>query len=70
MRNKRFTEAVTVLEQAVSAAPDSAALRYRLGAALAESNQPAKAREALQKALETGDFAEAEEARKLLGTLK
>ena len=70
MRNKRFTEAATVLEQAVSAAPDSAVIRYRLGVALAESNQPAKAKEALQKALETGNFAEAEEARKLLGTIK
>lgn len=56
-----------LLEEAVSKAPQLAEIHYHLGVALFRAGQKAKARAALERALELeGDFAGADEARKLL----
>lgn len=70
IQNKRFQEAAVVLERAIKVQPDSPLLHYRLGVALAASDNPEKARTALLQALKTGGFPEAEDARNLLETLK
>ena len=57
------------LEQAVAQKPDDPGFRYRLGLALARSGRDAAAREAFTRALATGSFPEAEQARAELARL-
>jgi tetratricopeptide (TPR) repeat protein len=64
-----YAKAVEVLEGVVKAAPKTAIFQYHLGMAYAKAGDKAKAKAALSKALDLGDFAEAEEARKTLSGL-
>lgn len=68
-RAGEYAKAVEVLEGVVNAAPKVPVFHYHLGMAYAKAGDKAKAKAALSKALELGDFAEAEEARKALGGL-
>jgi tetratricopeptide (TPR) repeat protein len=62
--------AVEVLEAAVEARADSPSIRYRLATALQQSGDSERAREMLRRALESGSFPEAEEARRQLAQLE
>jgi tetratricopeptide (TPR) repeat protein len=63
--------AIGPFEEAIQKVPDNAKYRYHLGAAYAATGNAAKAREALEKALELGStFDGADEARRLLAELK
>jgi tetratricopeptide (TPR) repeat protein len=62
--------AVSVLEKAHEAQPDSPSIRYRLGTALAMAGDADRAREMLKSALDTGGFEEADAARRELAKLE
>lgn len=64
-----YAKAVEVLEGVVNAAPKVPVFQYHLGMAYAKVGDKAKAKAALSKAVELGDFAEAEDARKALAGL-
>lgn len=64
-----YAKAVEVLEDVVNAAPKVPVFQYHLGMAYAKAGDKAKAKAALSKAVELGDFAEAEDARKALAGL-
>lgn len=64
-----YAKAVEVLEDVVNAAPGVPVFQYHLGMAYAKAGDKAKAKAALSKAVELGDFAEAEDARKALAGL-
>ena len=64
-----YAKSVEVLEGVVNAAPKVPVFQYHLGMAYAKAGDPAKAKATLAKALELGDFAEAEDARKTLSEL-
>lgn len=68
-RTGDYAKAVEVLEGVVKNAPKVPVFHYHLGMAYAKAGDTAKAKAALSKALEQGNFAEAEEARKTLSTL-
>jgi Flp pilus assembly protein TadD len=65
-RTGDYAKAVEVLEGVVNAAPKVPVFQYHLGMAYAKTGDKAKAKAALSRALELGDFAEAEQARKAL----
>ena len=66
-----FTQAVPVLERAVSESPDSKVLRFHLGMAQYKSGQRDQAISNLEKALDGGaKFSGADEARNVLTQLK
>jgi tetratricopeptide (TPR) repeat protein len=65
-RTGDYAKAVEVLEGVVNAAPQVPIFHYHLGMAYAKAGDKPKARTALSKALDLGDFPEAEEARKTL----
>jgi tetratricopeptide (TPR) repeat protein len=69
-KKKMGPQAVTALKAAVNAQPDNAVYLYHLGAAYALINDKAAARESLQKALSKGAFDGADDARKILDSLK
>jgi len=62
--------AVEALHHAVELRPASASAQYRLGLALASAGDEDGARDALRRALEAGDFAEAERAKAELARLE
>jgi Flp pilus assembly protein TadD len=62
--------AVSVLEEAHSASPDSASIRYHLGSALAMAGDSGRARQMLQSAVDAEGFEEADEARRELAKLE
>ena len=62
--------AVAAFREAIAARPDSASIRYRLGMALDRSGESEEAREMLRTALGTGNFPEAEEAKRELARLE
>lgn len=64
-----YVKAVEVLEGVVNAAPKVPIFHYHLGMAYAKAGDKAKARATLTKALELGDFPEAEKTRKALSEL-
>lgn len=66
MKAKRNSDATVILEKAVVAHPDSALLKYRLGAALIDSGKKKDGVNYLQQALDTGNFSYADEARELI----
>jgi len=68
-RTGDYVKAIEVLERVVKAAPKIGVFHYHLGMAYAKAGDKAKAKAALSKALDLGDFAEAEEARKTLSGL-
>ena len=68
-RTGDYAKAVEILEGVVNAAPQVPIFHYHLGMAYAKAGDKAKAKAALAKAIELGDFAEAEEARKVLAEL-
>lgn len=68
-RTGDYAKAVEVLEGVVNAEPKAAIFQYHLGMAYAKAGDKAKAKDALTKALELGDFAGADEARQVLDTL-
>lgn len=61
--------AVAPLERAHELAPDAQSIAYRLGQALIATGDTARARELLERAIESGDFPEAEKARQDLAAL-
>jgi tetratricopeptide (TPR) repeat protein len=61
--------AVTVLEQAVQAEAVSPSIRYRLGLALSQTGDTARAREMFQAAIAAGTFPEADDAQRELARL-
>ena len=63
-------QAVAALKAAVGAQPDSALYLYHLGAAYALNKDKAAARQSLEKALSKGAFDGADDARKILDSLK
>ena len=62
--------AVGTLQSAVSAQPNNAVYLYHLGAAYALNKDKANARQTLEKALSLGRFDGADDARKVLDSLK
>lgn len=68
-RAGEYAKAVEVLEKVVDAEPKVPIFQYHLGMAYAKSGDKAKARVALTKGLELGDFAEKDEARQVLDSL-
>lgn len=68
-RTGDYAKAVEVLEGVVNAAPKAAIFQYHLGMAYAKAGDKANAKATLTKALELGDFAGADEARKMLDSL-
>jgi tetratricopeptide (TPR) repeat protein len=62
-------DAVRDFEEALAKRPDSPSIRYRLGIALSQTGDKARAREMFEKALATGAFPEAEAARRDLAQL-
>lgn len=69
-RRGKFDQASSLLQKAVDKFPDHPVLQYRLGFCLAKLGDAAPARLALEKALSAkGDFPQAAEAKKLLGSL-
>ncbi len=70
VRNGRATEAVPLLEQAAALLPDTPTVLYHLGLAYKESGQKEKARGALHRALEMGEFPESRQSRKILAQLE
>jgi tetratricopeptide (TPR) repeat protein len=68
-RNGDYARAVEILEPVVQAAPQVAVFQYHLGMAYAGAGDKAKARTHLAKALELGNFAEADKAREALAGL-
>jgi len=63
--NDRAAEAVPLLERAAAILPDNPTLRYHLALAYKGANDPAKALEQVNRALEQGQFPEADDARLL-----
>ena len=61
--------AVAALEQAVQAQAGSPSIRYRLGIALSQTGDRARAREMLQAAIAAGSFPEADDAQRELARL-
>jgi len=61
--------AVAALEQAVQAQAGSPSIRYRLGLALSQTGDTARAREMLQAAIAAGAFPEADAAQRELARL-
>jgi tetratricopeptide (TPR) repeat protein len=62
--------AVTSFKAAVAKAPDNPLYMYRLGLAHLLNKDKAAARQALEKALAKGEFPGADDARKVLASLK
>jgi Flp pilus assembly protein TadD len=62
--------AVSTLQSAVSAQPNNPVYLYHLGAAYALNNDKPNARQALEKALSLGRFDGADDAKKVLDSLK
>ena len=62
--------AETLLAQASSAAPDNPEIRYHLGLAYAKRGKKEEARREIGRALEAPNFAGADEARRVLETLR
>src|SRR5262249_23888715 len=69
MQRGETAAAVTVLEQAVQAPGSTPSIRYRLGIALSQSGDTARAKEMLRTAIGTGSFPEAEDAKRELARL-
>jgi tetratricopeptide (TPR) repeat protein len=65
-----FKEAVGVFSKALEIRPNSPSIEFRLGRALSESGDQEAAREMLNKALETPNFPESEDARAELAKLQ
>jgi len=66
-----YASAVDLLQDAIKKAPGNATYEYHLGVAYQKQNQPAKARQHLQRALQLDPkFRDADAARKLLGGLQ
>ena len=63
-------QALVVLEKALEISPDSPSIEYRLGVALSATGQTERAREVLTKALGSGAFPEADEARAALARIQ
>jgi cellulose synthase operon protein C len=61
---------LALLEEAAKLAPANPLIRYHLGAAYARAGKRAEARRALEQALRGPAFADADAARKLLGSLQ
>lgn len=70
IRNKRFEEALNVLARALALAPGNSAILYHQGLAQAGLGRTAEARSTLEVALTGPDFAEREDAEKLLHALR
>ena len=68
-RTGDYVKAVEVLEGVVNTNPKAAIFQYHLGMAYAKTGDKVKAKAALTKALELGDFPGADEAREVLGSL-
>ena len=68
-RRGEYPAAVAALEQAVEAREDSASMRYRLGIALSRNGDAERAHKELQTAVDTGNFPEADDARRELARL-
>jgi len=68
-RTGDYAKSVEILEGVVNSAPQVPIFQYHLGMAYAKVGESAKAKASLTQALELGDFAEAEEARKTLSEL-
>jgi Flp pilus assembly protein TadD len=69
IRNKRPEEALDVLARALTLAPGNPAILYHQGLAQAELGRTAEARTTLEVALAVTDFAEREDAERLLRDL-
>ena len=62
--------ATRLLEQAAGSMPNNPEVHYHLGAAYAKGGKPVEARRALERALQTPRFAQVEQARKLLDSVR
>jgi len=69
LKNKKFDEAEKVLKKASETLPGNPSVHYHLALAYKERNNDALAIENARKAISTGDFPEAEQARLLLAGL-
>jgi len=70
LKRGEFREAVETLDRAISVGGDSPSIHYRLGTALSQSGNIERAREMLNRALDAGNFPEAEAARRQLAQLE
>lgn len=70
IKNGRATDAVKVMERAVTLLPNDPTVRYHLGLAYNLSGDKAKSRQALQKCLELGNCPDTKAAQQLLAQLK
>ncbi|WP_432821249.1 XrtA/PEP-CTERM system TPR-repeat protein PrsT [Trichloromonas sp.] len=70
LKNGRVEEAVNVLNKAAELLPNVAAVRLHQGQALMAAGKSAEARQALQATVESGKGPEAEQASRLLDSLK
>jgi tetratricopeptide (TPR) repeat protein len=68
-KQRNASQAVSVLQRAVSLAPPNQTYRYHLGLAYALQGDARRAREALDQALSGGPFPEAADARRVLSEL-
>ena len=70
MQRGETAAAVAAYEQAVAARSASPSLRYRLGVALSQAGDKARAKEMLQAAIQAGSFPEAADAQRELARLE
>ena len=69
LKRGESSAAVAALEKALEGRKDSPSIRYRLGTALSQAGEEERAREMLTRALESGSFPEADDARRVLAQL-
>jgi putative PEP-CTERM system TPR-repeat lipoprotein len=69
LKNGRLQEARKILEKAATLLPDNPTVKFHLALAYKESGDRGAAVAMLQKALDTGEFAEKQQARNLLGEM-
>ena len=69
-KNGALERAETLLTQATGGAPDNPEIRYHLGLVYAKRDKKAEARREIERALEAPNFAAADEARRVLDTLR
>jgi tetratricopeptide (TPR) repeat protein len=69
LQRGEIAAAVATLEEAVKARAESPSIRYRLGVALSQAGDTARAREMLQSAIAAGSFPEAADAQRELARL-
>jgi FimV-like protein len=70
LKNGRKEDARKTLEKASALLPDNPTVSYHLAIAYRESGDNGQCKAKLQKALQSGDFPEAQKARTLLAELK